>query len=105
MIVLTNKRYRLKDGADVEKYVQFYCGTYPDNEIIKLLKSLSTKSLIKAYAHTKENRLVNSYYRNLTYHLFLMLEKRNQMINGTLIYDFEDDSHLELAPDNSFNFF
>ena len=105
MIVLTNKRYRLKEGADVEKYIPFYCGTYPDNKIIELLKTLSTKSLNKAYQHTRKKQHENSYYRNLTYHLFLRLEKENQMINGTLIYNFEDNSHLELAPDNSFKYF
>ena len=99
MIVFTTKKYRLEDGVDITKYVGSYCGTYPDNETINLLEKLSTKSLIKAYAHTRENRPLSNYYRNLTYHIFLLLEKRNNMINGTLIYDFEDDSHLELAPD------
>ena len=39
MIVLTNKRYRLKEGADVEKYIPFYCGSYPDIKIIVIKNS------------------------------------------------------------------
>lgn len=101
MIVFTNKRYRLDYGVEIEKYIPPYCGTYPDNEIINLLKQLSTKSLIIAYGHAKERRLTNNFYRNLTHHLFVLLEKRNQMINGTLIFNFEDDSHLEQAPEYS----
>ena len=66
--------------------------------MINLLKKLSTKSLVKAYIHIEKKKHYDNYYRNLTYHLFVLLEKRNNMINGTLIFDFEEDSHLELAP-------
>ena len=98
MIVFTTKKYRIESGVDVEKYVGAYCGVYPDSETISLLKSLSTKSLLKAYLHVKNNEHLSTYYRNLRLHLFVLLEKRNNMINGTLLYDFEDNSHLELAP-------
>ena len=98
MIVFTTKKYRIEDGSDVENYVGHYCGSYPDNEMINLLKQLSTKSLVKAYIHVEKKKHFDNYYRNLTYHLFVLLEKRNNMINGMLIYDFEDDSHLENAP-------
>ena len=62
------------------------------------MKQLSTKSLVKAYIYVKEKKHYSNYYRNLTYHLFVLLEKRNNIINGVLLYDFEDDSHFEVAP-------
>ena len=99
MIVLTSKKHRIENGVDIEKYVGAYCGVYPDNITIDRLKNLSTKSLVKAYLHVKSNQDLTSYYRNLRYHLFLLLRERDNMVNGVLLYDFEDDSHLELAPD------
>ena len=98
MIGFTTKKYRIEEGSDIENYVGYYCGTYPDNEMINLLKKLSTKSLVKAYVYVEKKKQYSYYYRNLTYHLFVLLEKRNNMINGTLIFDFEEDLHLELAP-------
>ena len=91
-------KYKIEDGPSIENYVGHYCATYPDNETINLLKQLSTKSLVKAYIYVKEKKHFSNYYRNLTYHLFVLLEKRNNIINGVLLYDFEDDSHLKNAP-------
>ena len=91
-------KYRIEEGRDIENYIGHYCGTYPDNETINLLKQLSTKSLVNAYLYAKEKKHYSYYYRNLTYHLFIALGKRNNIINGVLLYDFEDDSHLEEAP-------
>ena len=99
MIVPITKKYRIKDGVDIEKYVGTYCGVYPDDVTIDNLKYLSTKSLVKAYLHIKSNQYLSNYYRNLKYHLFVILEKRNNISNGVLLYDFENDSHLDLAPD------
>lgn len=94
------KKYRIENGVDIEKYVGNYCGVYPDDLTIDLLKKLSTKSLVLAYAHVKENKHLSSYYRNLNRHLYVLLEKRNNIVDGMLLYDFEEDSHLELAPVN-----
>ena len=54
MIGFTTKKYRIEEGSDIENYVGYYCGTYPDNEMINLLKKLSTKSLVKAYAYVEK---------------------------------------------------
>ena len=91
-------KYKIEDGPAIENYVGHYCAIYPDNEIINLLRQLSTKSLVKAYIYVKEKKHYSNYYRNLTYHLFVLLEKRNNIINGVLLYDFKDDSHLKNAP-------
>ena len=98
MIGFTNRKYKIKNGPDIEKYIAYYCGTYPDTEIINLLNQLSTKSLIKAYMYVKQMKHLSNYYRNLAHHLFILLEKRNSMINGSLIYDYEDDSQLQDVP-------
>ena len=91
-------KYKIEEGHNIENYVGYYCATYPDIETMNLLKQLSTKSLVKAYIYVKEKKHYSNYYRNLTYHLFLLLELRNNMINGVLLYDFQDDSHLQNAP-------
>ena len=91
-------KYKIEEGHNIEDYIGHYCGTYPDNETIDLLKQLSTKSLVKAYIYTKEKKHYSYYYRNLNYHLFLLLEKRDNIINGVLLYDFQDDSHFKNAP-------
>lgn len=98
-MIVTIKRYRLSTGFDIEKYLSSYCGFYPDEVIVKRLQLLSTKSLVKAYAHVKNNCHLSMYYRNVHVHLTLELEKRNNIIDGVLIHDFEEDDHLELAPD------
>ena len=90
-------KYKIEDGSNIENYVGHFCATYPDNETINLLNQLSTKSLVKAYIYVKEKKHSN-YYRNLTYHLFVLLEKRNNIINEVLLFDFEDDSYLQNAP-------
>ena len=99
MTGITKKKYRIENGVDVEKYVEAYCGSFPDSETINLLENLSTKSLVKAHIHAKSNEHFDSYYCNLKQHLFALLQKRNNTVNGVPLYDFEDDSHLELAPD------
>ena len=91
-------KYKTEDGSNIENYIGHFCATYPDNQTINLLKQLSTKSLVKTYIYIKEKNHYSNYYRNLTYHLFVLLEKRNNIINGVLLYDFEDDSHFEVAP-------
>ena len=91
-------KYKIEDGPDIENYIGYYCGTYPDTETNNLLRQLSTKSLVKAYLYAKEKKHYTYYYRNLTYHLFILLGRRNNIINGVLLYDFQDDSHLENAP-------
>ena len=90
MIVPIRKKYRIKDGADIERYVGNYCGVYSDEEIVDRLKKLSGMSLLKAYLHVKTNGYLSCYYMNLKYHLSIILEQS---------HDFKDDSHLELAPD------
>ena len=96
MTGVTTKKYRIERGVDIEKYVGAYCGSFPDSETINLLENLSTKSLVKAHIHAKNNEHFDSYYSNLKQHLFALLQKRNNIINGIPLYDFEDDSHLEL---------
>ena len=91
-------KYKIEDGSNIENYVGHFCATYPDNETINLLNQLSTKSLVKAYIYVKEKKHYSNYYKNLTYDLFVLLEKRNNIINGVLLFDFEDDSHLKNAP-------
>ena len=91
-------KYKIEEGREIENYVGYYCAIYPDTETINLLKQLSTKSLVKAYLYVKEKKHYSNYYRNLTYHLFILLGRRNNIINGVLLYDFEDDSHLQNAP-------
>ena len=90
MIVPIRKKYRIKDGVDIERYVGNYCGIYPDEEIVDRLKKLTGMSLLKAYLHVKINGYLSCYYINLKYHLSMILE---------LSHDFKDDSQLELAPD------
>ena len=99
MIVPIRKKYRIKDGADIERYVGNYCGIYPDDEIVDRLKKLTAMSLVKAYLHVKSNGYLSNYYINLKYHLSMILEKNYINLDGLSLYDFEDDSHLELAPD------
>ena len=91
-------KYKIEDGSNIENYIGHFCATYPNNETVKLLNQLSTKSLVKAYIYVKEKKHYSYYYRNLTYHLFVLLEKRNNIINGVLLFDFKDDSHLKNAP-------
>ena len=91
-------KYRIEDGYDIENYIGHYCATYPDEQTVYLMKQLSTKSLVKAYLYTEKKKHYGNYYRNLTYHLFILLENRNNFVNGVLLYDFEDDSHLKNAP-------
>ena len=91
-------KYKIENGSDIEDYVGYFCSTYPDTETINLLRQLSTRSLVKAYLYAKEKKHYSNYYRNLTYHLFILLGQRNNIINGVLLYDFEDDSHLQNAP-------
>ena len=99
MIVLIRKKYRIKDGVDIEKYVGNYCGIYPDEEIVDRLKKLTTMSLVKAYLHVKSNGYLSHYYINLKYHLSIILEKNHINLDDLSLHDFEDDSYLELAPD------
>ena len=75
MIIPIRKKYRIKDGVDIEKYVGNYCDIYPDDEIIDRLKKLTGMSLVKVYLHVKNNEYLSNYYRNLTYHLSMILEK------------------------------
>ena len=98
-MIIIKKLYRLKTGFDIEKYLSHYCGFYPDKITVKRLQQLSTKSLVKAYQHTKNNRYLSFYYRNVHQHLTLELEKRNNIIDGVLLHDSEEDDHLEVAPD------
>ena len=91
-------KYKIEEGSDIENYVGYYCGTYPDTQTNHLLRQLSTKSLVKAYLYTKEKKHYSYYYRNLTYLLFILLGRRSNIINGVLLYDFQDDAHLENAP-------
>ena len=99
MIVPIRKKYRIKDGVDIERCVGNYCGIYPDEEIVDRLKKLTAMSLVKAYLHVKSNGYLSHYYMNLKYHLSVTLEKNYIKLDGLSLYDFEDDSHLELAPD------
>ena len=98
MIVPIRKKYRIKDGADIERYVGNYCGIYSEDEIVNRLKKLTAMSLVKAYLHVNSNGYLTNYYINVKYHLSMILEKSFINLNGLLLYDFEDDSHLELAP-------
>ena len=91
-------KYKIEDGSDIEDYIGHFCSTYPDTETINLLRQLSTRSLVKAYLYAKEKKHYSNYYKNLTYHLFISLGQRNNIINGVLLYDFQDDSHLQKAP-------
>ena len=99
MINLIRKKYKIKDGVDIKRYVGNYCGIYPDDVTIDRLKKLATRSLVKAYLHVKSNQYLGSYYRNLKYHLSVILDKNYINLNALSPYDFEDDSHLEVAPD------
>ena len=58
MIGFITQKYKIEEGSDIENYVGYYCGTYPDNETINLLKQLSTKSLVKAYIYVKEKNII-----------------------------------------------
>ena len=97
-MISTIKKYRLISGNDIENYVRNYCPNYPDYKTDLLLKRLSTRSLLLAYLHVSKNKHLSPFYRNLNLHLYLLLEKKNSIINGSLVHDFEDDSHLEIAP-------
>ena len=78
--------------------MQNYCGIYLDQEIVDRIKKLSAMSLVKVYLHVKSNANLSSYYENLRYHVAVTLEKKCIInLDGVLMYDFEDDSHLELA--------
>ena len=100
MIVILRK-YRIKDGADIERYIGYYCGFYPDYDIVDKLKSLTAMSLLKAYQHAKSNEHLGNYYKNLKYHLSMIPEKKNYTnLDGLSLLDLEDDSHLQLAPDD-----
>lgn len=98
MTILINKRYRLQKGSDICKYIGTYCN-YPDEETKFLLQHLSTKSLVLAYSFVKGKKHINNYYNNLNEHLFVLLEERENIINGVLLYNFEEDDHLEIASD------
>ena len=98
MTILIERKYRLQNGSDVCKYIGSYCG-YPDEETNHLLEHLSTKSLVIAYLFVKGKKHISNYYTNLNEHLYVLLEKRQNIFEGVLLYDFEDDSHLEIAPD------
>ena len=98
MTILIEKRYRLQDGSDVCKYIGSYCD-YPDEETNHLLEHLSTKSLVLGYLFVKGKKHISNYYTNLNKHLYVLLEKRQNTVQSVLLYDFKDDSHLEIAPD------
>ena len=80
MIVPIRQKYRINNGADFEKYVENYCGVYPDQEIVDRIKKLSAMSLVKAYLHVKSNANLSSYYENLRYHVAVTLEKKKLLI-------------------------
>ena len=101
MIVPIRKKYRIKHGVDIERYVGNYCGIYPDDVIVDRLKYLATMSLVKPYLHVKSNGYLSSYYMNLKYHLSMILEKKYINLDRLSLYDFEDGLNLELAPDNT----
>ena len=91
-------KYKIDEGHKIEDYIGYFCSTYPDTETNHLLRQLSTKSLVKAYLYAKEKKHYSDYYRNLTYHLFILLGRRSNIIDGVLLYDFQDDTHLQNAP-------
>ena len=93
------KKYRTEGSADIERYVENYCGIYSDNIIVDRLKKLSTMSLGKAYLYIKNCGYFGNYFINLKYHLSAVFEQRCINLDGLLLHDFEDDSNLELAPD------
>ena len=98
MTILIKKKYRLQKGSDVCKYIGGYCD-YPDEETKFLLEHLSTKSLVLAYIFVKEKKHISNYYSNLHEHLFVLLQKKESIVDGMLLYNFEEDDHLEIAPD------
>ena len=55
MIIIIKRKYRLRNGADIERYIGNYCDFYPDYDIVDKLKELSLKSLIKAFQYIKNN--------------------------------------------------
>ena len=55
MIVIIRRKYRLRNGADIERYIENYCDFYPDYDIVDKLKELSLMFLVKAFQCIKNN--------------------------------------------------
>lgn len=92
-------KYKIISGIEINRYIGNFCSYYPDEETLDKLERLSTVSLVKGYLYAKNNAYLCTYFKNLKLHFSAILEKREVNLNGVLSRDYEDDSHLELAPD------